>query len=120
MGANTAGIYGAQIFRSDDAPRYRRAFVIGIAVLALGTTAATIRKIDEVLPSIFRKVRNFLPGPIARKLDAVVLRREQAAQAGETESTSESEDLKAAAVPPADGLIAPVPAALGNGGTKSG
>ncbi|KAF2171564.1 hypothetical protein M409DRAFT_63785 [Zasmidium cellare ATCC 36951] len=47
MGANIAGIYGAQIFRSDDKPRYRRAFVIGIAVLAFGTILAIIRKVDE-------------------------------------------------------------------------
>lgn len=120
MGANTAGIYGAQIFRSDDAPRYRRAFVIGIAVLAVGTAAALLRKIDEILPSILRKFGGILPVPIARKLEQVVLRREQAAQAGRGESTSESEDLKAAAIPPADGIIAPVPSAIGNGGTRSG
>lgn len=47
MGANIAGIYGAQIFRSDDKPRYRRAFVIGIAVLAFGTILAIVRKVDE-------------------------------------------------------------------------
>lgn len=118
MGANTAGIYGAQIFRSDDAPRYRRAFVIGIGALSLGTLAAIVRKIDEILPWILVKVRRFLPGSIAAKVDGVVLRREQAAHAAETESTSESEDLKASAVPPADGFVAPVPVALGNGGTK--
>ncbi|KAF1347342.1 MFS general substrate transporter [Lizonia empirigonia] len=28
MGANIAGIYGAQIFREDDRPRYRRAFAV--------------------------------------------------------------------------------------------
>lgn len=49
MGANIAGIYGAQIFRSDDKPRYRRAFVIGIAVLAFGTLLAVVRKVDEVV-----------------------------------------------------------------------
>lgn len=49
MGANMAGIYGAQIFRSDDKPRYRRAFVIGIGVLTLGTILAIARKVDEVL-----------------------------------------------------------------------
>lgn len=118
MGANTAGIYGAQIFRSDDRPRYRRAFIIGLSVLALGTLAAIVRKIDEILPSILVKVRGFLPGPITRKLDSVVLRREQAARAAETDSTSDNEDLKASAVPPADGLVAPVPEALGNGGAK--
>lgn len=47
MGANLAGIYGAQIFRSDDKPRYRRAFSVAIAVLATGTVLAIVRKIDE-------------------------------------------------------------------------
>jgi len=47
MGANIAGIYGAQIFRSDDKPRYRRAFVIGIAVLGTGALLAVGRLIDE-------------------------------------------------------------------------
>lgn len=49
MGANIAGIYGAQIFRSDDRPRYRRAFVIGIGVLIAGTIAAIIRYLDDVI-----------------------------------------------------------------------
>lgn len=47
MGANIAGIYGAQIFRSDDRPRYRRAFNIGIGVLVAGLTFAVIRYIDQ-------------------------------------------------------------------------
>ena len=52
MGANAAGIYGAQLYRSDDEPRYRRAFSVCIAVLSLGVVVATIRKIDEI---IFRR-----------------------------------------------------------------
>ena len=44
-----AGIYGAQLYRSDDEPRYRRAFSVCIAVLSLGTLLATIRKVDEIL-----------------------------------------------------------------------
>ena len=48
MGANTAGIYGAQLYRADDEPRYRRAFSICIAVLSLGATIAIVRKIDEI------------------------------------------------------------------------
>jgi hypothetical protein len=48
MGANTAGIYGAQLYREDDEPRYRRAFSICIAVLSLGTLLAVIRKVDEI------------------------------------------------------------------------
>lgn len=49
MGANTAGIYGAQIFRSDDKPKYRRGFSIGIGVLAVGLALATIRYVDDKL-----------------------------------------------------------------------
>ncbi|KAI5468154.1 alternative sulfate transporter [Mariannaea sp. PMI_226] len=49
MGANIAGIYGAQIFRSDDTPLYRRGFSIGIGVLTFGLTLATIRYIDDRL-----------------------------------------------------------------------
>lgn len=48
MGANIAGIYGAQIFRSEDSPRYRRGFSIGIGVLSLAVTLATARWIDDV------------------------------------------------------------------------
>lgn len=69
MGANCAGIvscchsvhrrrqqintnlyfqYGAQLYRSDDEPRYRRAFSICIAALSLGVILAIIRKVDEI------------------------------------------------------------------------
>jgi hypothetical protein len=47
MGANIAGIYGAQIFREDDKPRYRRAFAIACAVLAVGLVLAIIRYLDD-------------------------------------------------------------------------
>jgi hypothetical protein len=47
MGGNLAGIYGAQIFRQDDRPRYRRAFVIGLSILAGGILLSTIRYIDD-------------------------------------------------------------------------
>ncbi|CAI6099334.1 unnamed protein product [Clonostachys chloroleuca] len=47
MGANIAGIYGAQIFRSDDAPRYRRGFGINIAVLTVGLSMAILRFVDD-------------------------------------------------------------------------
>lgn len=49
MGANIAGIYGAQIFRSDDKPKYRRGFTIGICVLASGIVLAIIRYLDTVI-----------------------------------------------------------------------
>jgi hypothetical protein len=47
MGANIAGIYGAQIFRADDKPKYRRGFSINIAVLVVGLSLATLRYIDD-------------------------------------------------------------------------
>lgn len=47
MGANIAGIYGAQIFRQDDRPRYRRAFAVACAVLAFGLLIAIGRYIDD-------------------------------------------------------------------------
>lgn len=47
MGANIAGIYGAQIFRSDDKPRYRRAFAVACAILAFGLLVAIIRYVDD-------------------------------------------------------------------------
>lgn len=46
MGANVAGIYGAQIFRADDKPLYRRGFGIGIAVLSVGLFLAIVRYLD--------------------------------------------------------------------------
>jgi hypothetical protein len=47
MGANIAGIYGAQIFREDDKPCYRRAFSIACAVLAFGIVLAVFRFLDD-------------------------------------------------------------------------
>ncbi|KAF5018066.1 hypothetical protein F66182_9965 [Fusarium sp. NRRL 66182] len=52
MGANIAGIYGAQIFRSDDSPLYRRGFSINIGVLSLGLALAILRFFDD---KIWRK-----------------------------------------------------------------
>lgn len=49
MGANIAGIYGAQIFRADDKPKYRRGFSIGIGVLAFGVVVAAVRYVDDVV-----------------------------------------------------------------------
>lgn len=49
MGANTAGIYGAQIFREDDKPKYRRGFGINIGVLTAGLTIATVRMVDDII-----------------------------------------------------------------------
>ncbi|KAJ4344117.1 hypothetical protein N0V95_006321 [Ascochyta clinopodiicola] len=47
MGANIAGIYGAQIFREDDKPRYRRAFAVACAILAVGLLVAVGRYIED-------------------------------------------------------------------------
>lgn len=47
MGANIAGIYGAQIFRQDDFPRYRRAFSIACGILAFGLVVAIGRYVDD-------------------------------------------------------------------------
>lgn len=47
MNANIAGIYGAQIFRRDDKPLYRRGFSVAIAILSLGFVLAMVRWLDE-------------------------------------------------------------------------
>lgn len=49
MADNIAGIYGAQIFREEDNPLYRRGFNIGIAILATSCCLAIIRYIDSKL-----------------------------------------------------------------------
>ncbi|RDW87036.1 Alternative sulfate transporter [Aspergillus mulundensis] len=49
MGANIAGIYGAQIFRSDDKPLYRRGFSVAISVLAFGLLLAIVRYVDTLI-----------------------------------------------------------------------
>lgn len=49
MGANTAGIAGAQIFREDDKPLYKRGFTINIAILGFGLSLAAIRTVDDYL-----------------------------------------------------------------------
>ncbi|KAL2827792.1 major facilitator superfamily domain-containing protein [Aspergillus cavernicola] len=49
MGANIAGIYGAQIFRADDKPLYRRGFSVALAVLSVGLVLAAVRYVDTLL-----------------------------------------------------------------------
>ncbi|KAF3925657.1 hypothetical protein ABW21_db0208514 [Orbilia brochopaga] len=49
MGANIAGIYGAQIFRQDDRPKYRRGFATGAAILAVAILLATVRYVDDII-----------------------------------------------------------------------
>ena len=43
MGANIGGIYGAQLFRSDDKPHYFRAFSVACAIIAFGVLCAVCR-----------------------------------------------------------------------------
>ncbi|KAJ0414236.1 major facilitator superfamily domain-containing protein [Aspergillus carlsbadensis] len=49
MNANIAGIYGAQIFRKDDKPLYRRGFSIACSVLSVGLSLAIARFVDTLL-----------------------------------------------------------------------
>ncbi|TWU78692.1 hypothetical protein ED733_005997 [Metarhizium rileyi] len=49
MNANIAGIYGAQIFRSDDKPLYQRGFTVAIVVLAVGLLLAISRWSEDFL-----------------------------------------------------------------------
>jgi hypothetical protein len=60
MGANIAGIYGAQIFRKDDSPLYRRGFSVAIAVLCFGLVLVAFRWIDDLRRR--RKNKNQLQG----------------------------------------------------------
>lgn len=48
MCANIAGIYGAQIYRSDDKPLYRRAFGSAIGVLSAALFLAILRYADAM------------------------------------------------------------------------
>ena len=47
MGANIAGIYGAQLLRKDDNPLYRRGFSVNCAILAAGLVVAIVRFVDD-------------------------------------------------------------------------
>lgn len=49
MNANIAGIYGAQIFRADDNPLYRRGFSVALAVLSAGLVLSIVRFIDTLV-----------------------------------------------------------------------
>lgn len=49
MSANIGGIYGAQLFQSDDKPLYRRGFSINIGLLATALFLAGIRQLDQVI-----------------------------------------------------------------------
>lgn len=60
MGADNAGIHGAQLFRVDDQPRYRRAFNVYIAILTFGLLLAGTRFLDDKLRR--KKANNRSPG----------------------------------------------------------
>lgn len=49
MGANIAGIYGAQIFRSEDKPLYKRGFAINLAIISTAIILALVRYIDDLI-----------------------------------------------------------------------
>ncbi|KAK4220338.1 major facilitator superfamily domain-containing protein [Rhypophila decipiens] len=55
MGANIAGIYGAQIFRSEDKPLYLRGFSINLAILTTAIVLAIVRTVDDRIRRRFRK-----------------------------------------------------------------
>jgi predicted MFS family arabinose efflux permease len=76
MGANIAGIYGAQIFRQDDSPLYRRGFGINIAVLAVGLALAIVRYVDDII----RRRRN---------RNQTILQAESASDEGQTTKEDE-------------------------------
>lgn len=86
MGANIAGIYGAQIFRQEDRPKYRTGFSIGIGILAFAIVLSTVRYIDD----LFRKRRN------AQRAGSI------------TNSSEDGNDIEKVVLPPADGQPAPV------------
>ncbi|KAH9876484.1 hypothetical protein J1614_003615 [Plenodomus biglobosus] len=82
MGANIAGIYGAQIFRNDDRPRYRRGFSIACAILAFGLSLVLLRYIDDRI-------------------------RKRGKKAAVTEDTASEDDSRIDAVFPREHLPAP-------------
>lgn len=83
MGANIAGIYGAQIFRQDDRPLYRRGFSINIAVLSVGLTLAVVRFVDDLVRRrrLARKLSD--GGSPQRTVDDVQVIEEAAAGKGQ-------------------------------------
>lgn len=92
-GANIAGIYGAQIFRADDRPYYRRGFSINIAVLSVGLSLAIGRYIDDRI----RRRR------IARKLQV---------ESG-SEHNSQDQEQEISPARPSD--VQPLPILIGDG-----
>lgn len=91
MGANIAGIYGAQIFQQDDRPLYRRGFGGNIAILSVALFLAAVRFVDEIL-----------------------LRRRKARQL-QTDSVSEQDSQEKEKLPPARSSdVQPAPVLIGD------
>ncbi|KAM0355197.1 hypothetical protein ACHAPU_001062 [Fusarium lateritium] len=84
MGANIAGIYGAQIFRSDDKPKYRRGFSINIAVLTVGLALAVLRFFDD---------------KIWRRDKVKEIQSQLARERGENDSNSDEKSDKQSGIP---------------------
>ncbi len=83
MGANIAGIYGAQIFRQEDRPYYRVGFTINCAVLAAGLALAIVRFVDDLIRR--RRSRNQLQQAEGNSSDGETKAAEAGALAGQPE-----------------------------------
>ena len=68
-GANMAGIYGAQIFREDDEPRYRRAFSVDIAIIAFGLSLVVVRYLDDVRNRVRAKTNAQIKAALAEETE---------------------------------------------------
>lgn len=88
MGANIAGIYGAQIFRQEDRPFYRTGFTINCAVLSVGLSLAIVRYIDDVI----RRRRN------RNQLEAAESTSDDGAQTGQPQAAKFEGDVKDASL----------------------
>ncbi|KAG7293701.1 hypothetical protein NEMBOFW57_003758 [Staphylotrichum longicolle] len=88
MGANIAGIYGAQIFRQEDRPFYRTGFTINCAVLSVGLSFAIVRYIDDVI----RRRRN------RNQLEAAESTSDDGAQTGQPQAAKFEGDVKDASL----------------------
>ncbi len=79
MGANIAGIYGAQIFRQEDRPYYRTGFTINCAVLSVGLALAIVRFVDDRIRR--RRSRNQLQPATSNSDDGETKTGDNGAQA---------------------------------------
>ena len=56
MSANMSGIAGAQLFRADDAPLYRRGFMVCVILICIGWATAVLQGIQYYI-SRMRQIR---------------------------------------------------------------